>query len=165
MDALDIVPIHYKALDEDVKLPEYQNAGDAGMDIYSNEEVIIKPQHTALVKTGLIFQIPVGYEIQIRPRSGISLNTPLRIANSPATIDSGYRGEVKVIFTNTSLPIDCTDQIPLSSKGNLQGIYKIKKYERIAQIVVAKVDFFRFLKIEEFYKSDRSNKGFGSTGV
>ena len=93
-----MIPIFYTKLDTDVILPKYSHPGDAGMDIYANEEILIKPQETVLIGTGLKLEIPIGFEIQVRPRSGLSLKTPLRIANSPGTADSGYRGELKVII-------------------------------------------------------------------
>lgn len=87
---------------EDIDLPSYSNKGDAGMDIRAAENKIILPGQTVVIPTGLKVVIPEGYELQIRPRSGLSLNTPLRIVNSPGTIDSGYRDEVGVILSNTS---------------------------------------------------------------
>ena len=83
-------------------LPQYETCGAAGLDVKANENVTIKPGERTLVKTGLFVEIPEGYEIQVRPRSGISLKNPLRIPNSPGTIDSGYRDELGIIMTNTS---------------------------------------------------------------
>ena len=83
---------------EDAVIPTYAHEGDAGMDLYAAEDVIIAPGTSVLVPTGLKMAIPVGYEVQIRPRSGVSLKTALRIPNSPGTIDSGYRDEVNVIM-------------------------------------------------------------------
>jgi len=87
---------------EGAVIPKYAKPWDAGMDICAAEDVIIRPGETVIVPTGLKMAIPEGYEIQVRPRSGISLNTPLRITNSPGTIDSGYRDEIGIIITNTS---------------------------------------------------------------
>ena len=88
------------------KMPSYARQGDAGMDIYAVEDLVIKPGKTVLVRTGLKVAIPRGYEIQIRPRSGLSLKTPLRVANSPGTIDAGFRDEVCIIMSNISLKED-----------------------------------------------------------
>ena len=94
--------IFVEKMQEDAVLPKYAHDGDAGMDLYSVTDVVIQPGETVLIHTGLKFAIPVGYEVQIRPRSGLSLNTPLRIPNAPGTIDSGYRGEICIIMENTS---------------------------------------------------------------
>ena len=87
---------------KDAKLPSYAHDGDAGMDLYAAEDVIIEPGKSALVPIGIKMAIPYGYEVQIRPRSGVSLKTPLRIPNAPGTIDCGYRDEVNVIIYNDS---------------------------------------------------------------
>ena len=90
---------------EDAVIPTYANDGDAGMDLYAAEEVIIEPGRAALVPVGIKLAIPYGYEVQIRPRSGISLKTPLRVPNAPGTIDSGYRDEVNVIIYITTFSV------------------------------------------------------------
>ncbi|MDR1060823.1 MAG: dUTP diphosphatase [Clostridiales bacterium] len=89
---------------EGVAMPQYARAGDAGMDVCSAVDMDIVPGQTALIPTGLKFAIPAGYEIQVRPRSGLSLKTALRLPNSPGTIDSGFRGELGIIVSNTKLP-------------------------------------------------------------
>ncbi len=153
---------------EGVKLPAYASEGDAGMDICAAEDVTILPGETLVVATGLKMAIPEGFEIQVRPRSGITLNTPLRVSNSPGTIDSGYRSEIGVILTNTS-----TDKnglvnfpFPLNTKGNKQGPYSIKKGDRIAQIVLQKVPKMRLMIVDSIASigTDRGG-GFGSTGI
>ena len=137
------------------------------MDLYSVEDVVIEPGQTVLVKTGLKMAIPVGMEVQIRPRSGISLNTPLRIPNAPGTIDSGYRGEICVILENTSVGTSEEGQVfSLKDKGNHKGTYKIAKGDRVAQMVVAsyvKADFSLVSDVSVI-GNDRAG-GFGSTGV
>lgn len=153
---------------EDAVLPSYAHDGDAGMDLYSVEDVVIVPGQTVLVKTGLKMAIPVGMEVQIRPRSGISLNTPLRIPNAPGTIDSGYRGEVCVILENTS-PLNSDKDgsfLTLKDKGNQKGTYKILKGDRVAQMVVAVYAKAAFHLVEDVsgIGNDREG-GFGSTGV
>ena len=103
--------------------PTYANDGDAGMDLYSCEDILVKPGCSVLVPTGLKMAIPYGYEVQIRPRSGISLKTPLRVPNSPGTIDCGYRDEVNVIIYNASQREDASEENPftLADKGCKHG--------------------------------------------
>jgi dUTP pyrophosphatase len=168
MHNFNAIPIYYKKLDENVIIPSYANEHDAGMDIHANQSVLINPQETLLIRTGLSIELPIGYELQIRPRSGLSANTPIRIANSPATIDSGFRGEIKIIITNTSADDEkytSYEKYDLKTKGNKQGIYRINKYDRIAQIVLNKFENIRFIEKEELNKSDRGEKGFGSSGI
>lgn len=130
-------------------LPFYATKGSAGMDVYSNEEIVLSPLSTTIVKTGLFVKIPEGYEIQVRPRSGLSAKSSLRIANSPGTIDSDYLGEIGIIIDNIS------------------DIYhhSIKKGERIAQLVLKKVEQIEWEEVEEFSETtERNTGGFGSTG-
>lgn len=138
--------------DENVKLPTYADTGAAGMDIYSNQDKMLLPSETAIISTGLKAVIPGGYEIQIRPRSGLSKKTGLRIPNSPATIDASYRGEIGVLVQNTS-----NEKI------------EIKKGDKIAQMVLNKVPRIEWKEVneEEFqsFATERGNGGFGSTGV
>ena len=160
--------IYIEKISEDAILPSYAHDGDAGMDLYSVEDIVIEPGQTVLVKTGLKMAIPVGMEVQIRPRSGISLNTPLRIPNAPGTIDSGYRGEICVIMENTSSPesAEAGQVFSLKDKGNHKGTYKITKGDRVAQMVVAsyvKADFSLVSDVT-IIGNDRAG-GFGSTGV
>lgn len=144
------VEIHVEICREGVQLPAYAKEGDAGMDVRAAEAVEIMPGKTVLVPTGLKVAIPDGYEIQVRPRSGLSLKTPLRITNSPGTIDSGYRDEICIIIQNTS-----------SSEP-----YKVEKGDRVAQIVLQRVPKIHFTQVESV-KEIGSNRGggFGSTGV
>ena len=152
---------------EGVKLPEYQNEWDSGMDVCAAEDVTIRPNETVIVPTGLKLAIPQGYEIQVRPRSGITLRTPLRISNSPGTIDAGYRYELGIIITNTSVaPGDDKTCYTVDSNGNKQGIYHIRKGDRIAQLVLQEVPRMR-LKVVDSVADIGTNRGggFGSTGV
>lgn len=153
---------------EGAVLPAYARPGDAGMDVCAAEEVIIKPGETVIVPTGLKLAIPEGYEIQVRPRSGISLKTPLRLSNSPGTIDSGYRGELGIIMTNTSAVCFCNEELILTvdNKENEKGTYKIRKGDRVAQIVIQVVPKMKFTLVNsvEDIGEDRGG-GFGSTGV
>lgn len=126
--------------------PKYETEGASGMDLRCNEMMKIPPFCTELVPTGIkVNSIPNNYELQVRPRSGVSLKTGLRIANSPGTIDSDYRGEIKIIVTNTSNELIV---IPLG--------------ERIAQLVLQQVPTILFVNTEEL-KTERGSGGFGST--
>ena len=125
---------------EDGKVPSYARLGDAGLDIYSTEEIQVLPGETKLIHTGLKVAIPRGYELQVRPKSGISLKTKLRVANTPGTIDSGYRDEVCVIIENIDPPIkDITYDFDENGKIIITSIlhgapYTIEKGQKIAQI-------------------------------
>ena len=165
----EIVDIHISKCSENAVVPQYARLGDAGMDIRASEDVLIRPQETLPIPTGLKFAIPVGYEIQVRPRSGLSLNTPLRVANSPGTIDSGFRGEVKVIMTNSSPSLDESSSesvLDLTTKGNVPGSYLIRQGDRIAQIVLQKVPAINWIEVESVddIGQDRGG-GFGSSGI
>jgi len=148
-------------------LPSYARPGDAGMDVYAAEEVLIRPGETVIIPTGLKLAIPEGYEIQVRPRSGISYKTPLRISNSPGTIDSGYRDELGIIVTNTSEGCESVEKVfAVDSSGNNKGIYKVRKGDRVAQIVLQVVPrmFFTVVKSVSGIGQNRGG-GFGSTGI
>mgnify|MGYP001567158588 FL=1 len=140
--------VKVKKLHPEAVIPKYAHKGDAGMDIYSVEELIIPLKERRLIKTGLSFEIPEGYEIQVRPKSGLALNHGLTILNTPGTIDSGYRGEICVILFNTS-----------------DKDYQVKKGEKIAQIVLKKVELMDIEEVNELSDSSRGQGGFGSTGV
>ena len=158
-------------------VPKYAHDTDAGMDICANEKVTLAPGETNLIHTGIKLAIPEGYECQVRPRSGLSLNTPLRVANAPGTIDAGYRDEVCVIMQNTSDAYEIwanrvmvREDTPanhhlVSEKGNKQGWYEIKPGDRIAQLVFAKYEKTEFEVVEDVKAigGDRGG-GFGSTG-
>lgn len=164
-----MVEVFVEVCREDAILPVYANPGDAGMDVFAAEEVIIAPGATAIVPTGLKLAIPVGYEIQVRPRSGLSLKTPIRIPNSPGTIDSGYRDELGIIVSNNSDRNVCEPgrtPFTLEEKGNRQGTYIVRKGDRIAQIVLQAVPKMVFTKVPSVKAvgNDRGG-GFGSTGV
>lgn len=165
-----MIDVYVEVIREGVTLPYYANPYDAGMDVCAADDRVIHPGETAIIPTGLKFAIPEGYEIQVRPRSGISLKTPLRLSNSPGTIDAGYRDELGILMTNTSpekdAPQDKPECLTLDTKGNQKGIYHIKKGERIAQLVLAEVPRMN-LKLVASVKEiglDRGG-GFGSTGI
>lgn len=133
------------------RLPEYQSEGAAGADIYAltHEEVIIlQPGETKLIPTGVFMEIPVGYEAQIRPRSGLALNHGLTLLNSPGTIDSDYRGELKVILTNLG-----------------QNSFTVTNHMRIAQIVFNRIYRGNFTTQSTLNSTERGEGGFGHTGI
>jgi dUTP pyrophosphatase len=144
------VRVKIKKLHEDAVIPQYQTTGAAGFDFHAIEDMEIPTRKIVLVKTGLSMEIPEGYELQVRPRSGMSLKTKMRIANSPGTIDSDYRGEICIIMENMGM------------LGALP--YDIKKGDRIAQGVVCPVYQAVFVE-DELSETERGEKGFGSTNV
>jgi len=131
-------------------LPNYETKASAGLDIRANleEVIVLKPLERILVKTGLFFEIPEGYEAQVRPRSGLALKKGITVLNSPGTIDADYRGEVGVILIN------------LSNEN-----FSIEDGERIAQVVFAKTEQAEWLRVEVLTETERGEGGFGSTGV
>jgi dUTP pyrophosphatase len=136
-----------KKLNKDAVIPAYQSEEAAGFDLHSIEDVILKPGERKLIGTGLAFEIEKGYEIQIRPRSGLAFKHGITVLNSPGTVDSDYRGEIKVLLINL---------------GNES--FEIKKGERIAQAVVAPVVQAKFEEVETLSDTKRGSGGFGSTG-
>jgi dUTP pyrophosphatase len=141
--------MNVKKLHELAQVPQYQSAGAAGFDFHSVIEIVIMPGETEIIPTGLAFQIPEGQEIQVRPRSGMSAKTKIRVANSPGTIDSDFQGEVKIILDNTGVTP-----------------YTVRVGDRIAQGVLANVSRAIFDVVGEFdIVTERGEKGFGSSGV
>jgi dUTP pyrophosphatase len=136
-------------LEDGVVLPEYMTDGAAGMDVYANiqEEIELKPLDRTMVPTGLKVEIPFGYEIQVRPRSGLAIKHGLTMINTPGTIDSDYRGEIKIILVNIS-----------------NEAYNIKPKERIGQLVLQKVYKCDWKKVNELSETKRAHGGFGHTG-
>lgn len=130
----------------DAILPSYANIGDAGADIYAVEDISIAPKTTVIVPTGLKVAIPIGYEIQIRSRSGLAAKTKIRVSNGVGTIDSQFRGEIGVIFDNIGTQI-----------------YEIKKGDRIAQMVLNQVPTIKWTEVESLDETERG-EGFGSSG-
>ena len=158
---------------EDAKIPSYARLGDAGLDIYSTEEIEIGPGETKLIHTGLKVAIPRGYELQVRPKSGISLKTKLRVANTPGTIDSGYRDEVCVIIENLEPKIADIDY-DFDERGRtvinsiLHGkSYTIDKGQKIAQLVLNEIVVANFNKVNSIAEVEGEDRGggFGSTGL
>jgi len=132
---------------EGLSLPAYASAGAAGMDVVSAEDVTIAPGARHPVATGLAVAIPPGYEIQVRPRSGLALKHGITVPNTPGTIDSDYRGELKVLLIN----------------HGTQG-FAIARGDRVAQLVLAPVTRAAFTEVEELDATARGSGGFGSTG-
>ncbi len=131
-------------------LPSYATIASAGMDLRANleDKIILSPLERVIVKTGLFIELPVGYEAQIRPRSGLAAKKGITVANAPGTIDADYRGEIGVILVNLS-----------------KEAFTINNGERIAQMVVAKHERVDWQEVESLEESDRGAGGFGSTGV
>jgi dUTP pyrophosphatase len=165
--------VNVKRLNEGAVIPSYAREGDAGFDLVATEDVIVEPGETKLVPTGLSFEIPPGYELQIRPRSGVTLKTKLRV--QLGTVDSGYRGEVGVIVDNTESEGYSEGEWVLDVSGNMvgwsyvnefvDGTYVIQKGDRIAQGVVTPVATIQFEEVTELGESSRGDGGFGSSGV
>jgi len=141
------IPIKVKKVDRLATIPQYAHEGDAGFDLCSVDAVELQPGETKVISTGLKMAIPRGYEVQVRPRSGMSLKTSLRITNSPGTIDSPYRGVVGIILQNTgkkTLHIDIGD--------------------RVAQGILNRVPQAAFVEVEDLDETTRGEGGFGHTG-
>lgn len=150
---IETVTINIKRLSEefsDIPLPEYETEGSSGMDIRAavRSSIVIEKGKIGLVPTNLSVEIPVGYEIQVRPRSGLALKHGIAVLNSPGTIDSDYRGEVKIILMNLG-----------------EENFEIKRGDRIAQLVVAKTIHAKLNLSNELNESKRNSGGFGHTGT
>jgi dUTP pyrophosphatase len=142
-----MVKVAIQFLHKDAIMPSYAHPGDAGLDLFSIEHLVIKKGHRALVKTGIAIALPKGYEAQVRPRSGLAIKHGITVLNTPGTIDAGYRGEVGVILINHS-----TDD------------FLVEKHAKIAQIVVKKVEAVTLKKVSNLDKTSRGAGGFGSSG-
>jgi len=131
-------------------LPNYETIASAGMDLRANlkEPIILKPLERVLVKTGLFIELPLGFEAQVRPRSGLALKKGITVLNSPGTVDADYRGEIGVILVNLS-----------------NDDFVIENGERIAQLVVAKHERAEWIEVDQLNETSRGAGGFGSTGV
>ena len=140
--------VRFNKINPDAVLPAYAHQGDAGLDVRSVEELTIPSGGRALVRTGLVLELPPDAEAQVRPRSGLALKHGVTVLNSPGTIDSGYRGEVGVILANFG-----------------DAPFVVRKGDRIAQIVIAKVERAEIVEVEAVAESARGEGGFGSTGT
>lgn len=130
-------------------LPHYETSASAGMDIRANisEPLTLKPLERAIIKTGLFIELPVGYEAQVRPRSGLAAKKGITVLNAPGTIDADYRGEIGVILVNLS-----------------NDDFRVEDGERVAQLVIAKHERAEWIEVGELSETSRGAGGFGSTG-
>tara|TARA_Y100001970_G_C13628890_1_gene553207 strand:+ start:101 stop:538 length:438 start_codon:yes stop_codon:yes gene_type:complete len=144
-----MIKILVKKFDKNIKLPDYKTIGSSGMDLvaYTKKKIIIKPGKTAMVPTGFSVAIPKNYEIQIRPRSGLAAKKSITVLNTPGTVDSDYRGEIKIILIN------------LGEKK-----FVVNSGDRIAQMVVSPVIKAKLKEIKKLPNTKRGKGGFGSTG-
>jgi len=175
------INVKVKRLHPDAVLPKKAHTDDAGFDLVAAEDVLINPGETVLVKTGLAFELPPGYEMQIRPRSGVTLKTKLRV--QLGTVDANYRGELGVIVDNISPllyeangDVAMTDVV-VSIEGHNDdvtfakthcfpsGTHYIPKNTRIAQIVIQRLPETEAIEVDELGDSERGTAGFGSSGV
>jgi dUTP pyrophosphatase len=154
-DQLDVMSktknIQIELLNEDAIFPEYAYPSDSGFDLYSTEEVKLTPFGRALVPTGLKLSFDIGYEIQVRPKSGLALKQGITVLNTPGTVDSGYNGEIMVIVFNTN-----------------QTEFTIPKGMKIAQAVLCPVINGKYVNlqlVDKIENKDRGANGFGSTGI
>lgn len=136
-------------LDPDLPLPSYAHEGDAGLDLFAAESVILAPFERALVRTGLAIALPAGYAGFVQPRSGLALRSGLSFVNTPGLIDSHYRGEIKLIAIN----LDAT--VPL----------RIERGDKVAQLVIQRVERAQLTEVPSLDATERGERGFGSTGV
>ena len=139
-----------KRLTKNINLPKYETEGSSGMDLAADitSTINIKPGESSIIPTGISVSIPVNYEIQIRPRSGLAAKSQISVLNTPGTIDADYRGEIKVILINL---------------GN--KTFKVEKGLRIAQMVLCPIEKAKIREVEDLEKTDRGSGGFGSTGT
>ena len=139
-----------KRLSKEVLLPKYETSGSSGMDLVANIEanMNIDPGKTAIIPTGLALSIPKGFEVQIRPRSGLAAKQKISVLNTPGTIDSDYRGEIKVILINLG-----------------HEPFKVEKGLRVAQMVVCPIVQARLKEVDDLSETERGKGGFGSTGA
>ena len=156
----------------DAKIPQYANTSDSGMDVYALDDYTIAPGETKLIPTGIKLALPPGYEIQVRPKSGRALKTKLRIANTPGTVDAGYRDEIKVIVENIEPPIkdieyDFDNNGTPIIKSILHGAaHTIGKGEKFCQLVLMEVPKAALYRVEQVGEiGENRGGGFGSTGL
>jgi dUTP pyrophosphatase len=140
--------IRIKKIRDCAVTPHYEHDGDAGMDLYAAEDCILGPGERRLIPTGFQVEVPAGYEMQIRPKSGLALEQGITVLNTPGTVDAGYRGEVGVILFNAS----DTD-------------FEVRTGEKVAQAVIARVETAEIEEVGELSETGRGEGGFGSTGL
>ena len=164
------IPVAIELCHPDAKIPQYAHISDSGVDVYAVEDITIHPGETVLVPTGIKVGIPAGYELQVRPKSGRTLKTKLRIANTPGTIDQEYRDEVKVIIENVEAPIkDITYYHNADGSICIESILHgadafISKGEKFCQLVLAETPKISFYRVDNILDIEGNrNGGFGST--
>lgn len=140
--------VRFKRLHPDAVIPKYANCGDAGMDLFSIESLVLHPHERQLVHTGIALELPTNTEAQVRPRSGLALKYGITVLNSPGTIDEGFRGEIGIILINHGDEDFC-----------------VEKYMRIAQLVISPVIYAKTEETNVLTESTRGEKGFGSSGA
>lgn len=138
--------IKVKKLNKDLPLPSYQTEGSSGLDLHASEDCLLVSGDFKMVPTGIALEIPFEYEGQVRPRSGLAAKSGIGVLNSPGTIDSDYRGEIKVILFNFS-----------------KEDFKIKKGDRIAQLIISRVERIDLVEVNDLESTKREDGGFGST--
>ncbi|WP_300577575.1 dUTP diphosphatase [uncultured Nocardioides sp.] len=143
------MPVPVVRLDPELPLPSYAHPGDAGADLHSTVDVVLAPGERALVPTGIALALPEGYVGLVHPRSGLAARHGVSIVNTPGTVDAGYRGEVKVLLVN----LDPTEPVEL------------RRGERVAQLVVQRVERAAFVEVDALPDSARGSGGYGSTGT
>ena len=141
-----LLTIKVKRLDESLPLPVYQTDGSSGLDLYASEDCLLAPGDFKMVSTGVALEIPSGYEGEVRARSGLASKFGIGVLNSPGTIDSDYRGEIKVILFNFS-----------------KEKFEVKKGNRIAQLIISKVEKVNLIEVKELESTKREDGGFGSS--
>lgn len=142
--------VKFLRLHPNAQLPKYATEHAAGLDLHAcnDEDIIVQPQTVALIPTGFAIELPIGYEAQLRPRSGLALKHAISLPNTPGTIDADYRGEVKVILINHG-----------------KEPFTVRKGDRIAQMVIAKYERVDFVEVDSLSNTERGAGGFGHTGV
>ena len=145
------IEIKIKSINNDIVIPSYETSSSAGLDLRAylpDGDVELGPKEIKLIGTGLHFEIPDGFEVQIRPRSGLAFKNGISVLNSPGTIDADYRGEIKILLINHS-----------------SKIFKLENKMRIAQMVVSRYERVKFKIVEDLSSTERGSGGFGSTGT
>lgn len=144
-----MITLKIHKLDKLSKTPEYAHTGDAGLDLFSSVDCTIKPFERRKVPTGIKIEIPKGYAGFVQPKSGLAIKSGISLVNTPGLIDSGYRGEVCAILINL----------------DPKNIFKIKKGDKICQLIIHKVEVARLKEVNSLDNTSRGDKGFGSTGI
>ena len=143
-----MIELQIKLLDEGLEMPRYQHEGDAGLDLQSRVDFVLEPGARAMIPTGIAVAIPPGYAGFVLPRSGLASRHGIALVNSPGLVDSGYRGEMSIVMINT----------------DKHETFHIKRGDRIAQLVIQKVEEVKLVRVAELDNTSRGEGGFGSTG-